>query len=150
MKIVRPLALSNSDYTTNVPENDAPAWNSGTTYAIGDQVVRLNRVYVSTEDTNLNNPPENENQNLVSAKWLDIGATNAFRFIDGTIANKTTSGSTVTISVANAAGADAIVFFGMRCSTIQVQAFNSTPTEIYNQTFSLAGRDVFDFYQWFT
>ena len=150
MQLIKPREIPFSDFTTSVAETDAPDWLVGTTYAIGDQVIRDHRVYVSTIDANTGFDPTLENQNLTSKRWLLIGNTNAFKFIDGTIGNKTTSATTVTIDVANVADIDAIMLVGMKASVVQVQAFNSGATEIYNETFSLSGREVYTYYQWFT
>ncbi len=152
MQLLRPYDLPFTAYTTDVPENDAPAWSNATTYAIGDQVIEDHRVYVSTIDSNTNNNPTDENQQLTSAKWLLIGYTNAFRFMDKTIGNKTLSSTTVVITIdASAFGEiEALMIVGTRASAIRIQGFDSTPTEIFDETTSLSGREVFTYYQWFT
>lgn len=151
MQIVRPLGLTDADYTVNITENDAAAYNGGTPYAEGDQVVDSHGVYVSTISSNTGNTPSDENQSLTSKKWQLISKTNAYRFADGILSNKTTNGSTtVVIDVANAEGAEAILFFGMKASAVQVEAFDSGAVSVYDETSSLSGREVYTFYDWFT
>ena len=150
MQIIRPFDLTFADYTTTVLENDAPLYSSGTTYNIGDQVVQDHRVFVSAIDSNTGNDPLLENQELTGVRWLLIGFTNAFSFIDGTIGNPTTDTSTITITIDNVDGLDALLIVGVQASTIQVQGFDSGSVEVYNETTSLSGREVYTYYQWFT
>lgn len=150
MQLLRPFDIALSDYTTSVIEDDAPIWDNVTTFNTGDQVIRDHRVYVSTIDGNLNIDPANENQLLTSTRWLLIGFTNAFKFVDRTIGNKTESSSTVTINIDNVDGVEALMMVGVQAATVQIQCFNAGAVEVYNQTFSMSGRTVFNYYQWFT
>lgn len=150
MQIVRPLPLTFDDYTTDVVEDDAPVWASGTTYGLGDEVLREHKVYVSTIAGNTGVDPLLENQNLTSARWLFKQYSNAFRFIDGTIGNRTVSGSTVQIDVTNVSGVEAVLIVGVKATSVHVQGFDATMANVYDRFVSLSGRDVYTFYEWFT
>lgn len=89
MYVVPFAAIALSDITTTVPEDDAPAWDVATTYALGDRVVRDHRLFQSTIEDNLGNDPALEDQALVSARWLEVRYTNAYTCFDGVLANKT-------------------------------------------------------------
>ena len=150
MQIIRPFDLNYADFTTTVPETEAFAWASGTTYPAGAEVIREHQVFVSTVAGNQGNDPLLENQNFTDAKWIRKSATNAYKFIDKTIGSKTVSSSTVTITVSNVAGMRALMLVGMRASTVRVQSRNSGAATVKDETVSLSGRNVSTFYQWFT
>ena len=109
-QLIPPLDLALADYTTSVAENDAPVWASGTTYQLGNEVIRDHKVFVSAENNNLGNDPLLEDQDSPTAKWIFKSYTNAFRFVDGTIVNKTTNATDFTIDVANVSGVAALLF----------------------------------------
>lgn len=93
MNITVPLTVTASmiGAGTTLPETDHPVWASGTTYALGDKVIRTetHRRYESLVASNLGNVPE-----TYADKWLDLGPTNRwapFDFYTSTAATATTS-----------------------------------------------------------
>lgn len=70
---------------SNVPEDDAPEWSSGSDYDVGDLVIvtgQYHRVYeaiVASTSGDPKFPPENP------TIWLDLGATNRWRVFDMTV-----------------------------------------------------------------
>ena len=100
--IVRPLTIttsmldvSGSPPATNVPENDYPAWSSGTTYAAGDRVIltSTHRVYESLLSGNTGNDPT-----MLSSPvyWIEVGPTNRWAVFDTSISTQTRQANNIT------------------------------------------------------
>ena len=56
MKLIEPQAIRLLSST--VPENDAPAWNAGTAYEIGDSVIHEHKVYKAVADSTGKQPDQ--------------------------------------------------------------------------------------------
>lgn len=96
--IVDPLTITDAMLTSsNVPETDHAAWNSGTTYAVGDRVIltSTHKIYESLQGTNLNKNPATE-----LAWWIEVSPTNRWKVFDGSNSTQTLNpgGSPPTIS----------------------------------------------------
>lgn len=73
------ISQSPSVIETNIEENDADVWDSGTSYTIGNEVMVLgeyHRVYESTGSNTDKFPPDNPTD------WIDRGATVRWRMFD--------------------------------------------------------------------
>lgn len=74
---------------TNIPENDFPAWNSATAYAIesgsgANSVVYKHVKYASLQASNTNHQPDTS-----PTWWSVIGATNAYAMVDTQVGTQT-------------------------------------------------------------
>jgi hypothetical protein len=90
-----PIELTDTDLLyTDVTEDDYAVWNSGTTYAAGDRVIRTtsttHKVYESLQGSNLNKTPESE-----PTWWIEVAATNRWRCLDQTLFQRTTVSGTM-------------------------------------------------------
>lgn len=92
MQIARPITVDDAVMTyTNVPEDDAPVWDSQATYAAEDQVIKTSthRVYESLISSNTDDPEVGVNADPPT--WLDVGATRPWRIYDEKVRNVTTA-----------------------------------------------------------
>jgi hypothetical protein len=98
MNIIRPTAID-SIVSSNVPETDYAAWSAATTYAIGERciVVATHKVYESLQAGNLNHYPPDT---IVGATpyWLEVGATNRWKMIDGQVSTQTVNADSIVLS----------------------------------------------------
>ena len=88
MKIIRPTKVTNDVLTSsNVTEQDNPAWSSSTTYAAGALVTRAttHRQYQSLQDANTGHEPT---ANLTW--WQDVGPDNRWAMFDDVVGTATT------------------------------------------------------------
>lgn len=156
MILIRPLTIPPSLTTatgailtsSNVSENDYSAYNAGTSYDTGDRVIVLDgyhRVYESLEDSNVGNyPPTN------LTKWLDISATNRWKLFDGSVDNLTVNSGSIEIELTPDTLVNAIAFFNLSASTVQIIIDSSLEGEVYNEEFDLSNNDgVHDWYDYF-
>lgn len=80
ISIVDPVTITDSMLiSTNVPENDYPAWSSGTTYALGDRVIltSTHKIYESLQGSNVNKNPTTEIN-----WWIEVSPTNRWKAFD--------------------------------------------------------------------
>jgi len=80
LRVIRSLTLTDAMLTgTSVPEADHAAWNSGTTYALGDRVIltSTHRIYESLQAGNTNNSPTTS-----PLWWVDVSPTNRWKAFD--------------------------------------------------------------------
>lgn len=119
--------------SSNVAEDDAPAWDAGTTYAVGAAVVRAHRVWESLVAGNVGNVPEE----TAGTAWLDLGATNRWAMFDEVVGTQTAADDAITVRL-GAIGIvrPAIALLNLEASHVRVRAFAGAET-LYDQTFSL-------------
>ena len=98
MKLIEPIEISSSMLiSSTIAEDDAPAYNAGTAYAIGDLVIltSTHRIYRSVTGANTgNNPATNDGTN-----WLDSGATMRWRMLDKVISAESAALVPITVSL---------------------------------------------------
>lgn len=146
MKIIRPTTITDAMLVSStVAENDHPAWDSATVYAIGDRVIVAaeHKIYEALT-SNTNKPPATS-----PSDWLDLGATNRWRMFDekvGTLTSATTSMSvTLKPGVANA-----LALINVNAATVQVTMTDPSAGVVFDRTYKLyAPYGVTDWYQYF-
>lgn len=140
MRLIIPYTIADANLiATNILENDAPEWATGTTYTTGDVVMSLatHKRYEALQavpadinpDTDTTEPPY----------WLELGATNRWKVFDKVIADKTTTAGTTITYTLGAFGkpASAVSVFGLNGETAQLVVTDATDGEVYNQTITL-------------
>jgi hypothetical protein len=87
MMIISPIQMTDAILTdSNVPENDFPEWNVGTSYTVGNKVIVLSvhRIYEALQSSTGVDPVTDTADN-----WLDLGATNRWRAFDQSVEGQT-------------------------------------------------------------
>lgn len=142
--------LDLADVTSNLPEDDAPAYNPATTYDINDLVVFGNAVYGCLIDGTIGRQPDLFSSRFQTPQyWVLRGPTNAFAAVDGVLSTPTVnlSGDIVfTITgFANIAGVGIFDAFG---TTATAEFFNSSDVLIATQEINLLGFSLNSYYEW--
>ena len=150
MLVCQPVEIWLDNVTVSLPEEDAPAWVPGTTYALGTRVVRDHRIFESMIADNIDVDPATVDQSKVSAKWLFVEYTNAYRAFDGVLDNPTLSDDSFTISVTVEQSFDMLFLFGVRATLVEVQFLNAAGQPVGRYEQSLGGRIVSGWWKWFT
>ena len=73
-----PIPIDDTMVTTDVPEADYAAWVVGTTYALGDRVIKGHRIWESAQAGNVGHDPETSGE----AWWLLVSSTNRWCLFD--------------------------------------------------------------------
>lgn len=153
MKILKPVAVTPARLiASTVPEQDAPAWSAGTTYAQGQRVQLGQRLYDSLQPGNTAHPPA-DNPDW----WYDAAPTNRYAMFDTRVNTLTTqsgaSGANVSLSVTlNLGRVDTVALQELTGASLLVEVLESAanPVVVYSRTVDLVYRQVSSWYQYFT
>lgn len=150
MKIIRPHKLGPAQLvSSNVPEDDAPAWSSQTSYSTGDTSIVNHRVYEALTPTQGDNPPDNPD------KWLDTGATNRWQLVDDKVSTSTESDAAFTHGTGNGiqveftpgALTNGVALFGVYGGEATLEVIDPLEGLVYSRTTQLVDNSgVYDFY----
>jgi len=141
MTIIVPIAISSGTpgvdtilASTNVPENDYPAWNSGTTYAAKDRSIKGHKVWESVAGGNINHDPEAD---TTSSYWLEVGTTNRWRFTDQVVNIQMTNPNTIAMTFEPGEIANAFAAFNMVGTELSMMVTDAVEGVVYDVTVSL-------------
>ena len=147
MSIIKPTYLTDTMLTSSTaPETDYAAWVAGTSYALGDRVIRTttHRVYenlIPGVDAAL---PE-----VAPTRWLEIAPTNRWAMFDQKVGTSTTLASPLTVVVRPSA-VSGMALMELAGDQVEVTVKSSPGgTIIYHKVISLDGTVVTDIYDWF-
>ena len=159
IKITEPITItdsilddSGSPPLTNVPEDDHPEWNAGTTYADGDRVIltSTHRIYESLLGGNVGNDPT-----VVSSPtyWIEVGPTNRWAAFDTSVSTSTVQANNITYTLVPGSPINMLAILNINNgtqATVTVNSPSQSPTEIYSKTIDLGGLPVIvGWWNWF-
>lgn len=134
--------------SSTAPETDYAAYAAGTTYAVGDRVIRttgVHRIFESLAASNVGNTPETS-----PLKWQDIGPTNRWACFDAVIGTTTTVASPLVIVIApGMVNALALLEMVGTSVTVAMTSASEGGATVYSQTISLDASPVLDYYDFF-
>lgn len=143
MKVIKPIPITDSNFVSSTAAEAPTAWNSGTTYTANQTVSYLHRIYSAARTTT------NENPATVAAAWTDTGPTNRWAMFDSQVSTVTSLTSPLTFVVAPGY-ASCAGLFGLVGSSVEITVRDGLAGPIvYNDTFSLDGTLITDWYQYF-
>lgn len=147
MNVIKPVIITDTEFVSStVAENDYAAWNSGTTYSLGQRAIYQHRIVESLQNSNLNNTPT-----LVSTDtwWLDVGPTNRWAMFDQQINTQTVAaGATMTI-VLNPGIINTLALLELNGSQAQVTMTVSGIGTVYDVTKQFDATPIVDWYGYF-
>jgi len=160
LTIVRPLTItdsilddSGSPPATNVPENDHPVWNVGTTYAAGDRVIltSTHRIYESLLSGNTGNDPT-----LVSSPtfWIEVAPTNRWAVFDTSVSTQTRQANNITYRLIPGQAINTVAVLNVNsASQLTVRMISpatGSPGIVYERVVDLTGLPLTpDWWAWF-
>ena len=137
LKVIPPLAITEAMLvSTTVPETDYAAWNSGTTYALGDRVIRTatHKVYESAQAANTNHTPETSPE-----WWLEVGATNRWSMFDGSVSRATAQATSISVTLRPGVAVSALAAINLAgCTAVRVRVQDATYGTLYDVTTPLS------------
>lgn len=134
MKRVRPVLITDTNLlSTNVPEDDYPAYDPATTYALGDRRISGHKIYESLQAANLGHNPATS-----PLWWLDLTtASNPWRMFDGSSSSQTTHTDSISVTLYLASRIDTIGLLNISASTARVTMSDPVEGVVYDRTISL-------------
>lgn len=118
-----------------LPEDNAPAWSSGATYAVGDRVhlPGTHRVYESVKDSNTSKDPSQPinqyNAAGVATWWIDMGTTNKYAMFDSLVSTPTSAPSPLEITILPGAF-NGFALFGLDADSYSVEVIDTASGEV--------------------
>jgi hypothetical protein len=144
MKVIRPTTMTESMLISSNAVEAHPQWSISTTYAKGARVIYGASIYESLVNSNVGKQPDTS-----ILEWVRVGPDNTWAMFDPQISTQTTTSTNLTVTVAT--GTIDSVYLGNvvgLSATITVRDGLGGPI-IYQQTQSLTGETVGDWYQYF-
>lgn len=129
MVVLNPVGVTVQ--TSNVAEDDAALWASGTTYAEDDEVIYNHGVWVSLAGSNTGNTPSDG-----SLFWVLREATDRYKAFDDKTASQVENANTITYTLVPTGDASAIALLNISAATLDI-VVTDTGSEIYNESFEL-------------
>ena len=123
MKLVVPVLIDDAALTSSsLPETDHAVWSSGTTYGLGERVIRLetHKIYESLGAGNIANIPEND-----SLTWAEVGPTNRWAMFDGVVGTASEDTADIVV-VLNVPACNDIVLMGVTATFVSVDTSSGT------------------------
>lgn len=151
MKIIRPLAITDAVLiSSNVPEDDYPAYAPGSTYAQGARVMVLGQevhlVYESLQAANIGHTPE-----LSMEYWVKVGPTNRWRMFDASITTQAEQPDAISVSLATTGITNGVALLNIDCTGIHVQAVDAILGVVYDKNINPAlTSGINNIYSYFT
>lgn len=133
MKIITPVTITDPMLiASSLPENDYPAWNAATSYAIDDKCIYAGthsiyqRLVAGTTPT----PP-----NLDAEHWIKVGPTNRWRMFDRATGTISAAANQITVTIAPGM-VRALALLDVTANSVTVE-MKDGPTTVYSRTVSL-------------
>lgn len=145
MNLIKPVGLT--FLSASEAEDDAPVWDAGTTFNLGNQVIRGGLLYVSSINGNVAIDPATEVQELEGARWVLIGATNVRRFLDGILSSKTTGATPLVLEAECDGYFNTVALFNLVCTEATIEAIVGGQT-VATETLKSGAEPVGDWWSW--
>lgn len=145
MKVVKPVSIGLDQLvSSSVLEDEYPAYNAGTNYAVGLRVIYDHKVYESVQAPNTGHQPGTD-----ATFWAEIGPTNRWAMFDSEISSQTSASDAIT-TVIKPGYVTAVALFGLVGSNVSVTVKDGLGgTVVYTKEKSLDGSIVEDWYAYF-
>lgn len=151
LSLMIPVAITDTVlHSTTVAETDYSAWSNGTTYSIGNKVIRGHRIYESAQNSNLNKDPTDINNRTGSTIWwIDVSATNAHKMFDNENTSATVAATSLTI-VLRPGFVNALYAGGLIADSATITMKDAPGgTVVYSNTIQLENSYPPDWYEYF-
>ena len=149
LRVIKSIAMTDGMLTaTSVPENDRAAWNSGTTYALGDRVIltSTHKIYQSLKGSNTNKNPASE-----PLWWAEVSPTNRWKCFDLSSTTRTVVGASDYYEITPGQSVNAMALINISgILTVRVRLTDPSFGLVYDKTADLtAVPSESSWYAWF-
>jgi hypothetical protein len=149
MTVIRPVTITDSMLASStLAEDTNPAYNAGTTYALGDlvHVAATHLVYKSLQAANTGNDPA-----TATTWWQQVGPTNKWAMFDQAVGSVSTGASPLTVRLVVGA-VTAIALIGLVDATEATVDVYESPggSLVYTETISLDSYGISDWLEYWT
>lgn len=144
MKVLKPNVMSWAMLTSSSATEAHATWSSVTTYALNDIRVLETGRYQSLQASNTNHNPATS-----PTWWALLGPSNKWAMFDDQVSTQTAATATLEVKV-NTGIIDTVAILGVNAQTAKVTVRDGPGgTVVYEETQSMAGEEVFSWYEYF-
>lgn len=146
MRVIKSVVTTDAILTSsNIPEDEYPAWVSGTSYTALDKVIYEHKIYERIVTGTGTTPPD-----LDQANWLDLGYTNRYRMFDNIISSVSSRTGGIEFTLTPNQVINGIALLNVNASTVRVVMNDPIEGVVYDRTKELrSSSNVIDYYSYF-
>lgn len=146
MRVIKSVVTTDAILTSsNIPEDEYPAWVSGTSYTALDKVVYEHKIYERIVTGVGTITPD-----LDQINWLDSGYTNRYRMFDNIMSSVSSRTGGIEFTLTPNQVINGIALLNVNASTVRVVMNDSIEGVVYDRTKELrSSSNVIDYYSYF-
>ena len=146
MRVIKSVVTTDAILTSsNIPEDEYPAWVSGTSYTALDKVIYEHKIYERIVTGAGTTPPD-----LDQVNWLDSGYTNRYRMFDNIISSVSSQTGGIEFTLTPNQIINGIALLNVNASTVRVVMNDPVEGVVYDRTKELrSSSNVIDYYSYF-
>ena len=146
MRVIKSVVTTDTILTSsNIPEDEYPAWVSGTSYTALDKVIYQHKIYQRIVTGAGTTTPD-----LDQINWLDSGYTNRYRMFDNIISSVSSRTGGIEFTLTPNQVINGIALLNVNASTVRVVMNDPIEGIVYDRTKELrSSSNVTDYYSYF-
>ena len=146
MRVIKSVVTTDTILTSsNIPEDEYPAWVSGTSYTALDKVIYKHKIYERVVTGTGTTTPD-----LDQVNWLDTGYTNRYRMFDNIISSVSSQMGGIEFTLKPNQVINGIALLNVNASTVRVVMNDTTEGVVYDRTKELrSSSNVIDYFSYF-
>ena len=146
MRVIKSVVTTDTVLTSsNIPEDEYPAWVASTSYNASDKVIFEHKIYEAILTHSSTTTPD-----LDQTNWLSLGATNRYRMFDNVVSNVSSRVGGIEFTLTPKEVVNGIAFLNLNATTVRVVVTDPTAGVVYDKTKELTGSsEVTDYYSYF-
>lgn len=146
MRVIKSVVTTDTILTSsNIPENEYPAWVSGTSYTALGKVIYQHKIYQRIVTGAGTTPPD-----LDQVNWLDDGYTNRYRMFDNTLSSVSSRTGGIEFTLTPNQIINGIALLNVNASTVRVVMNDPVEGVVYDKTKELrSSSNVNDYFSYF-
>ena len=146
MRVIKSVVTTDAILTSsNIPEDEYPAWVSGTSYTALGKVIYEHKIYERIVTGAGTTPPD-----LDQVNWLDSGYTNRYRMFDNIISSVSSQTGGIEFTLTPNQIINGIALLNVNASTVRVVMNDPVEGVVYDRTKELrSSSNVIDYYSYF-
>ena len=146
MRVIKSVVTTDTILTSsNIPEDEYPAWVSGTSYTALGKVIYQHKIYQRIVTGAGTTPPD-----LDQVNWLDDGYTNRYRMFDNTLSSVSSKMGGIELMLTPNQIINGIALLNVNASTVRVVMNDPVGGVVYDKTKELrSSSNVNDYFSYF-
>lgn len=146
MRVIKSIVTTDTILTSsNIAEDEYPAWVASTSYNASDRVIYEHNIYEAILAHSSTTPPD-----LDQTNWLLIGATNRYRMFDNIISSVSSKTGGIEFTLTPNQVVNGIALLNVNASTVRVVVTDPIDGVVYDKTKELrSSSEVIDYYSYF-